>query len=110
MKKNLLYFFMLMAAAAMPLTSCEKENQEEEQQEEIRIPITSYDGLSYLQGSLVVVDENGDLFRRVYGKSLDISQPEIISVPVKDLSAAKRAFLSWVAPDKETKKVDSGYE
>jgi hypothetical protein len=109
MKKNLFYLFILLAAAAMPLTSCEKDPQEE-QQEEIRIPLTSYDGLSYLQGSLVVVDENGELFRRVYGKSLDISLPDIISVPVKDLSAAERVFLSWVAPDKDTEKVDSGYD
>ena len=51
MKKNLFYLFMLMAVAAMPLTSCEKENQEEEQQEEIRIPITSYNGLEWLQAA-----------------------------------------------------------
>lgn len=110
MKKNLLYFFMLMAAAAMPLTSCEKENQEEEQQEEIRMPITSYDGLEWLQGSLVVVDEKGELFRRVYGKSLDESLPDIISVPVSDLSAAEKLFHSWVAPGKETMNVEGGYD
>ena len=110
MKKNLLYFFMLMAAAAMPLTSCEKENQEEEQQEEIRMPITSYNGLEWLQGSLVVVDEKGELFRRVYGKSLDESLPDIISVPVSDLSAAERLFHSWVAPGKETMSVEGGYD
>ncbi len=110
MKKNLLYFFMLMAAAAMPLTSCEKENLEEEQQEEIRIPITSYNGLEWLQGSLVVVDEKGELFRRVYGKSLDESLPDIISVPVSDLSAAERLFHSWVAPGKETMSVEGGYD
>lgn len=114
MKKNLLYFFMLIAAAAMPLTSCEKENleeeQQEEQQEEIRIPITSYNGLEWLQGSLVVVDEKGELFRRVYGKSLDESLPDIISVPVSDLSAAERLFHSWVAPGKETISVEGGYD
>ena len=110
MKKNLLYFFMLMAAAAMPLTSCEKENQEEEQQEEIRIPITSYNGLEWLQGSLVVVDENGNLFRRVYGTALDKSQPDVISVPVADYGAAEKLFHSWVAPGKETKYVEGGYD
>ena len=110
MKKNLFYLFMLMAVAAMPLTSCEKDPQKEEQQEEIRMPITSYNGLEWLQGSLVVVDEKGELFRRVYGKSLDESLPDIISVPVSDLSAAERLFHSWVAPGKETMSVEGGYD
>ena len=110
MKKNLLYFFMLMAAAAMPLTSCEKENHEEEQQEEIRMPITSYDGLEWLQGSLVVVDENGNLFRRVYGTALDKSQPDVISVPVAGYGPAEKLFLSWVAPKKIADKKDGGYD
>ena len=110
MKKNLFHLFMLMVAAAIPLTSCEKENQEEEQQEEIRMPITSYNGLEWLQGSLVVVDENGNLFRRVYGKSLDKSQPDVISVPVADYGAAEKLFHSWVAPGKETKYVEGGYD
>ena len=110
MKKNLFHLFMLMAVAAMPLTSCEKENQEEEQQEEIRIPITSYNGLEWLQGSLVVVDENGNLFRRVYGTALDKSQPDVISVPVADYGAAEKLFHSWVAPGKETKYVEGGYD
>ena len=110
MKKNLFHLFMLMAAAAMPMTSCEKENQEEEQQEEIRMPITSYNGLEWLQGSLVVVDENGNLFRRVYGTALDKSQPDVISVPVADYGAAEKLFHSWVAPGKETKYVEGGYD
>ena len=110
MKKNLFYLFMLMAVAVMPLTSCEKETQEEEQQEEIRTPITSYDGLSYLQGSLIVVDEKGDLFRRIYGKALDESRPDVISVPVCEFADAVMLFHSWVAPGKETMNVEGGYD
>ena len=110
MKKSLFYFFMLMAVAVMPLTSCEKESQDEEQVEELRIPVTTYDALSWLQGSLVVVDENGDIFRRVYGNAFDESQPDVISVPVADYAAAEELFLSWVAPTKEATKVDGGYD
>ena len=110
MKKSLFYLFMLMAVAAMPLTSCEKESQDEEQVEEIRLPITTYDALSWLQGSLVVVDENGDIFRRVYGNAFDESQPDVISVPVADYAAAEELFLGWVAPTKEATKVDGGYD
>lgn len=110
MKKNLFYLFMLMAVAAMPLTSCEKESQDEEQVEELRIPVTTYDALSWLQGSLVVVDENGDILRRIYGNALDESQPDVISIPVVDYTAAEKLFLSWVAPTKEATKVDGGYD
>ena len=110
MKKNLFYLFMLMAVAAMPLTSCEKESQDEEQVEELRIPVTTYDALSWLQGSLVVVDENGDILRRIYGNALDESQPDVISIPVVDYTAAEELFLSWVAPTKEATKVDGGYD
>ena len=107
---NLFYLLILLAVVAMPLTSCEKETQEEEQQEEIRTPITSYDGLSYLQGSLIVVDEKGDLFRRIYGKILDESRPDVISVPVCEFADAVMLFHSWVAPGKETMSVEGGYD
>ena len=112
MKKSLFYLFMLMAVAAMPLTSCDKDpqNEEQEQEEELRIPVTTYDALSWLQGSLVVVDENGDILRRVYGNAFDESQPDVISIPVVDYTAAEELFLSWVAPTKEATKVDGGYD
>ena len=115
MKKNLLNFFMLMAVAAMPLTSCEKEPQKEDGQHDPESDadqkeIVAYDALSYLQGSLVVVNKEGELIRRVYGKALDASYPTVISVPVADFEAAKKIFLGWVAPGKEVDEVDEGFD
>ena len=117
MKKNLFYLFMLMVAAAMPLTSCEKDPQTEGEYqkpgedyvEETR-PVTAYDGLSWLQRNLVVVDADGEVIRRVYGKPLDASQPTVISVPVYDFADADSTFLRWIAPGKETTKVDGGHD
>ena len=117
MKKNLFYLFMLMVAAAMPLTSCEKDPQKEGEYqkpgedyvEETR-PVTTYDGLSWLQRNLVVVDADGEVIRRVYGKPLDASQPTVLSVPVYDFADADSTFLRWVAPGKEATKVDGGYD
>ena len=122
MKKNWIYLFLLMAVVVLPLTSCDKddepviENGEEEYQkpgedyvEETR-PVTAYDALSWLQRNLVIVDDNNNVIRRVYGKPLDPSQPTVISVPVTDFADAESTFLRWVAPDKETIKVDGGYD
>ena len=111
-----------MAIVAMPLTSCDEDdepvidNGEEEYQkpgedyvEETR-PVTAYDGLSWLQSNLVELDDNNNVIRRVYGKPLDASQPTVISVPVNDFADADSTFLRWVAPGKETIKVDGGYD
>ena len=110
MKKSLFYLFMLMAVAAMPLTSCEKEAQDEEQVEDLRIPVTTYDALSWLQGNLVVVNENNEIIKRILGEALDESQPDVISIPVADYDAAEKLFLTWVAPKKEATKVEGGYD
>ena len=118
MKKNLFYFFIMMAIAAMPLTSCQKDEgpQKEEQgqhdpaSDADQTPITAFDALSWLQGSLVVVNDNGEVIRRVYGELLDESQPDVLSTPVADYAAAEKIFLSWVAPDKEATKVEGGYD
>ena len=120
MKKNLFYFLLLMAIGVMPLTSCDKENepQNEPEQEDQHDPtsdsdqvkVTGYDALSWLQGALVVVDEQGEVVRRVYGKPLDASQPDVISVPVVGYIAAEKLFLDWVAPTKEATRVEGGYD
>ena len=116
MKKNWIYLFLLMAVAVLPLTSCDKddepviENGEELNRDDYRITITGYDALEYLQGNIAVVDENGEVLRRIYGKPLDPSQPTIVSVPVKDFADAEKTFLRWVAPDKEVTKVNGGYD
>ena len=120
MKKNLFYFLLLMAIGVMPLTSCDKENepQNEPEQEDQHDPtsdsdqvkVTGYDALSWLQGALVLVNEQGDVVRRVYGKPLDASQPDVLSVPVIDKAAAEKLFLDWVAPTKEATRVEGGYD
>ena len=115
MKKNWFYLFLLMAITVMPLTSCSndddpKAEQHEPESDENQIEVTSYDALKWLQGCLVVVDEKGEVFRRVRGKALEESQPTVISIPVKDYAAAETLFLSWVAPGKEATPVDGGYD
>ena len=107
---------MMLACVAMPLTSCEDEpqNETEEQHDPIsdedQTAIAGYDALEYLQSCIVVVDKNGDVERRVYGKPLDASQPTVISIPVKDLAMAEQIFLGWVAPEKEATKAEGGYD
>ena len=120
MKKNFLHIMMLLACVAMPLTSCDNDepsvdiDPNEEQHipssDDDQIAFPGYDALEFLQSSIVVVDHNGEEVRRVYGKPLDASQPTVVSVPVKDLAMAEQIFLSWVAPEKETKKVENGYD
>ena len=119
MKKNWFYLFMLMAITVMPLTSCDKEDEQPKPQviqqhdpnsDSDQSEITAYDAMEWLQNSLVIVDENGEVIRRVYGKPLDESQPDVISVSVADYAAAEKLFLSWVATDKEATKVEGGYD
>ena len=118
MKKNWIYLFLSMAIVA-PLTSCSNDDDEpkpnEEQEhdptsDEDQIEVTGYDALAWLQGSLVVVDENGEVVRRVYGKPLDESRPTVISVPALNYAAAAKTFLGWVAPEKEVSEVDGGFD
>ena len=117
MKKNLLYMVMVLALA-MPFTACDDDdntgNDTEQQHnpysDEDQTEIIAYDAKEWLQGNLVVVDENDEVLRRIYGKPLDESQPTVISVPVTDLAEAERIFLSWVAPDKEVETVEGGYD
>ena len=115
MKKSLFYLFMLMAVAAMPLTSCEKDPQKEDGQHDPKsdsdlTEVTAYNSLSWLQGALVVVNEKGEVVRRVYGEPLDESQPDVLSAPVASYATAEKIFLSWVAPGKSATKVDGGYD
>ena len=120
MKKNWFYLFLAMAIVA-PLTSCNNDDDEikpnDKQQhdpksDEDQTAITSYDALEWLQGSLVVVDTDGKIIHRVYGKSLDESRPDVISLPVSTYDIAENIFLGWVAQGKENNliKVEGGYD
>lgn len=117
MKKNWIYLFLLMAVVVLPLTSCDKDDElvienggEGLNPDDYRIKITGYDALEYLQENIAVVNEEGEVLRRIYGKPLDPSQPTVISVPVYDFADAESTFLRWVAPGKDTIKVDGGYD
>ena len=118
MKKNWFYLFLLMALAVMPLTSCDNNDEPKAEEEDLHDPesdedqttIAAYDALEWLQGSLVVVDENNEVVRRIYGEPLDASMPSVISVPVSDFAMAEKLFQSWVAPDKEAIQVEGGYD
>ena len=105
-----------MAVAVMPLTSCNKDNdpqvdeQHDPESDSDQRQITAYDALSWLQGNIVVVDGKDEIIRRILGKALDESQPDVISIPVVDYGEAEKIFLGWVAPDKEAIKVDGGYD
>ena len=63
-----------MAIVAMSLTSCEKNTPKGDGQKkgpndgENDIEVTTHNSLSWLQGCIVSVDENGEIFRRIYGK------------------------------------------
>ena len=103
----------------MPLTSCEKdkdgntgleESHHDAFSDDDEIEVIGYDALSWLQGNLVVVNDNDEIVRRICGEALDPSQPDVISIPVLGLEAAEKTFLSWVAPTKESTKVDGGYD
>ncbi len=117
MKKIWIYLFLSMAIVA-PLTSCSNDDDEpkpvvgqhDPTSDDDQKPIEAYDALEWLQGSLVLVDKNGEVVRRVYGKPLDESQPTVISIPVRNAAAAVQRFLTWVAPDKEPIGIDGGYD
>ena len=117
MKKNWIYLFLSMAIVA-PLTSCSNDDDEpkpvvgqhDPTSDDDQKAIEAYDALEWLQGSLVLVDKNGEVVRRVCGKNLDESQPTVISIPVMNAAAAAQKFLSWVAPDKEISEIDGGYD
>ena len=120
MKKNGIYLVLAMAIAAIPLASCsndddepkpsEEEGQHDPSSDADQTPVTSYDALKWLQGSLVVVDDKGEVVRRVYGKPLDRSDSTVIYIPVEDLADAEDTFLGWVAPDKDATQTGDGYD
>ena len=120
MKKNWYYLFLSMAIMAMPLTSCSNDDDEVKPNEEERLhdptsdadqtPVRAFDALDWLQGSLVTVDENGEMVNRVYGKPLDRSDTTVIYIPVQNLADAEKKFLSWVAPGKDVIQIDGGYD
>ena len=119
MKKNWFYLFLSLVIVAMPLTSCDSDDdniennlpdQHDPTSDDDQVAVTGYDALEWLQSCIAVVDENGEVVRRIYGKPLDQSQPTVLSVSVSSFADAEKIFLGWVAPGKEATKVDGGYD
>lgn len=118
MKRIWLYLLLSTTIVAMPLTSCEKNNKESQKEEgkhdphsdTDQTPLVAHDALAWLQDNIVVAGEDDEIIRRIYGKPLEQSQPDILSVPVPDYESAEKIFLSWVAPGKEANKIEGGYE
>lgn len=106
---------MMVMLSALTISGCEKDNHQEQSQhdpvsDDDQTALVEYDGLAFLQSALVVIDENGDIIRRIQGKPLDESQPDVISVPVKDFAMAEELFQEWIAPGKEAHKVNGGFD
>lgn len=119
MKRNWIFLIMSMVIATMPLMSCDNDDDENTKPEmgehdpELdtdQLAVTGYDGLDWLQSCIAVVDENGEVIRRIYGQALDESKPTVLSVSVNCFADAEKIFLSWVAPGKNPTKVDGGYD
>lgn len=119
MKKNWFYILLSMTVVAMSLTSCDSDdddvtkpviNQHDPESDADQVAVTGYNALEWLQSCLAVVDENGEVIRRIYGKPLDESQPTVLSISVSSFADAETIFLGWVAPGKEATKVEGGYD
>ena len=106
------FLFIAAALTIVALTSCEKEEQKQHDplSDDDQTEIVAYDGLEWFQGSLVVVNDKSEVIRRVYGRVLDPSSPDVVSIPVNDLADAEKLFQSWIAPGKDLAKVDGGYD
>ena len=82
---------MMAFALVMPFTACDDDNdttsetvQHDPASDEDQTEVTAYDALDWLQNSIVVIDENGEVVRRVYGEILDPSDTTILSISVED--------------------------
>lgn len=59
------------------------------------------DEVEYLQNKLVVLDDDGNIKERVFGRVLDESTPQTVSVGVDDFNEAKEIFASLFSPETE---------
>ena len=118
MKKSFLYAMMAFVFA-ISFTACNNDDndstsgtqQHDPASDEDQTEVTAYDALEWLQNSIVVIGENGEVARRIYGEMLDPSDTTILSISVEDYAMAERIFLDWVAPMKEqnVETVEGGY-
>ena len=116
MKKIFIYLLLLFSISTIiscdndePISNEKDMSKHDAESDEDQIEITGYNSLEWFQNSIVVVDQNGNAERRIYGEILDPSNPTVLSVQVNDIAMAEKIFLSWVAPEKEVEKVSDGY-
>lgn len=83
--------------SAMALGSCSHDEPNISQDEDDIFT----DEVEYLQNKLVVLDDDGNIKERVFGRVLDESTPQTISVGVDDFNEAKEIFASLFSPETE---------
>lgn len=81
----------LATFAILGTTACSDSNQDEP---EVPEEIAKVNELEYLQNNLVVLDDDGGIKERVYGRVLDESKPETVYVGVENFVEAKEIFVS----------------
>lgn len=77
--------------AVLITTACSDSHQDEP---EAPGGVAQVDELDYLQNNLVVLDDNGGIKERVYGRVLDESKPETVYVGVENFEDAQEIFAS----------------
>lgn len=87
-------FFSIIAI--LGTTACSDSNRDEP---EIPAEDVQIDELGYLQNNLVVLDDNGGIKERAYGRVLDESKPETVYVGVENFEEAKEIFASLFADE-----------
>lgn len=98
MKNKILFALMSLAV----LSSCQKiEDKSFMETLAEKYVELKYNAQQWLQNSLVVVDDEGEMVRRVNGDWLDQADTTVISIPAKDTEMAKSMFLSFVPPGGE---------
>lgn len=80
--------------AVLITTACSDSNQDEPEVPEVPEEVAQVDELEYLQNNLVVLDDDGGIKERVYGRVLDESKPETVYIGVENFEDAQEIFAS----------------
>ncbi len=89
---------LCFAVSGSLMTACDDDDDDNKAPQEVSGPAT-YDGLSYFQNNLVVVDEDGNFVSRgAYGEILNEADTTVLSIAVSSADEAKKIFKSWL-PD-----------
>lgn len=89
--KQILYTLAALSLFSLAATSCSDNKGDEPS---IPDAITNGAELDFLQNRLCILDEAGNIKERVYGRVLDESEPQTVSVGVDDFDEARDIFSS----------------